>query len=123
MLTFFYSAITWSGFDNFTYLYTYEETDKIFECAGDLDIFKHVFHLDHSHGPAAVATATTKQIRPEYNLVNKYFVALSFAELVEAVEDESERETLRMEVESVKKSYGSLAEAYRRNMGLEEAMN
>lgn len=57
-------------------------------------------------------------VRPEYKLRNKYWVALSFEELVAAVEGKKEKEKWAQEVERVKKSYGSISEAYRRKFGI-----
>jgi len=37
------SAITWSGFDNFYYLFTYEETRDLFAMPDDLIILEEVF--------------------------------------------------------------------------------
>ena len=113
------SAITWSGFDNFTYMYTYEETHHIFECHGDLDVFEHVFNVREGESARqASKDGKVGQVRPQYKLRNSFFVALSFAELVAAIADHGEKEIWAGEVERVKKDYGSLAEAYRRNMGL-----
>uniref|UniRef100_A0A060TFX7 ARAD1D18282p n=1 Tax=Blastobotrys adeninivorans TaxID=409370 RepID=A0A060TFX7_BLAAD len=111
------SAITWSGFDNFVYMYTYEETHHIFECHGDLDIFNSVFHVEPGTAQQASVDGSQKQVRPQYNLRNDFFVALSFAELVAAIQDPSKRQQWADKVESVKESYGRLAEAYRRNTG------
>lgn len=111
------SAITWSGFDNFVYMYTYEETHHIFECHGDLDFFNAVFHVEPGTAQQASIDGKQKQVRPQYNLRNDCFVALSFAELVAAIEDPSQRQQWADKVESVKVSYGRLSEAYRRNTG------
>ncbi len=40
------SAITWSGFDNFYYLYGHEDSRDSFNIPHDLRILKEVFHLD-----------------------------------------------------------------------------
>ena len=40
------SAITWSGFDNFYYLFHYEETESTFNIPYDLKILKEVFNID-----------------------------------------------------------------------------
>ena len=100
-------------------MYTYEETADWFECRGDLDIFASVFNV-RTGEKAAQASLDGKQpqVRPEYKLTNSYFVALSFAELVAAIKDPKEREQWAKKVEEVKKSYGSLSEAYRRNVGV-----
>ncbi|KAJ9654247.1 hypothetical protein H2198_006707 [Neophaeococcomyces mojaviensis] len=110
------SAITWAGFDNFTYMFTYEDTDKLFDIRGDLDVFEHVFHLNGGEtAQQASSDGSKKQVRPEYKLRNKYFVALSFAELVAAVEDSGKREDWARRVEKVKRTYGSLSPEYRKN--------
>ena len=114
------SAITWAGFDNFTYLFTYEDTDELFDINGDLDIFAHVFHLkEDEKAQQARRDRTRKQIRPEYKLRNKYFVALSFAELVAAIEDETERDQWAEKVEETKRNYGMISKEYRKNTGLQ----
>jgi tRNA(Arg) A34 adenosine deaminase TadA len=114
------SAIVWSGFDNFVYMYTYEETHFVFECHGDLDILNAVFNVREGE-TARQASLDGKfpQVRPQYNLRSERLVALSFAELLAAIEDKEDREKWAEKVEGVKKSYGRLAEAYRRNMGVE----
>lgn len=116
------SAITWSGFDNFTYMFTYEDTDKLFDINGDLDIFVHVFHLkaDETARQASV-DGSQKQVRPEYKLQNKYFVAVSFAELVAAIPDSGEQGRWADRVEDVKRSYGQLSKEYRKNTGIEKS--
>ena len=40
------SAITWSGFDNFYYLFPYEETKSTFNIPHDLKILKEVFKIE-----------------------------------------------------------------------------
>ena len=40
------SAITWSGFDNFYYLFHYKETKSIFNIPHDLKILKEVFKIE-----------------------------------------------------------------------------
>lgn len=111
------SAIAWSGFDNFVYMYTYEETHYIFECHGDLDVFKHVFNVRDETAQQASLDGKQKQVRPQYKTQNEVLVALSFAELLAVIEDKSEQEKWAKKVEEVKHSYGMLAEAYRRNVG------
>ena len=113
------SAIAWAGFNNFTYAFTYEETADLFGIGADLDVFGQVFHVKEGE-KAAQASPDGKQpqVRPEYNLRNRYFVALSFAELLAAVEDSNARNKWAIRAEEVKKSYGSLAEPYRKHTGM-----
>jgi len=101
-------------------MYTYEETHHIFECQGDLDIFEHVFNVRDGETPRqASVDGKEPQVRPQYKLRNRYFVSLSFAELVAAIDDDEEKKKWADKVEEVKRSYGRLAEAYRRNMGVD----
>lgn len=112
------SAIVWSGFDNFIYMYTYEETHNIFECHGDLDIFNNVFNVREGEtARQASPDGKLSQVRPQYKLRNSMLVALSFAELVAAVQVQA-RDEYVAKVDEVKKSYGRLSEAYRRNMSI-----
>ncbi|KAL4901567.1 hypothetical protein BDW74DRAFT_71169 [Aspergillus multicolor] len=114
------SAILWAGFDNFVYMYTYEETQHIFECHGDLDIFNEVFNVREGEvARQASLDGKEKQVRPQYKLRSGRLVATSFAELLAAIEDKSVQEEYVGLVEGVKRSYGRLSEAYRRNMGVE----
>ncbi|RAO67589.1 uncharacterized protein BHQ10_003601 [Talaromyces amestolkiae] len=113
------SAIVWSGFDNFIYMYTYEETHNVFECHGDLDIFNNVFNVREAEvARQASSDGRLSQVRPHYKLRSSLLVALSFAELVAAVPGQ-ERDEYVAKVNAVKMSYGRLSEAYRRNMNVE----
>ena len=100
-------------------MFTYEETDGLFGIKGDLDVFKQVFYRDEGV-KARQAGVDGEQRRPEYRLTNKYFVALSFAELVLAVEDLEERAVWTRRVEEVKRSYGSLSAEFRKRVGIAE---
>ncbi|KAH8690722.1 cytidine deaminase-like protein [Talaromyces proteolyticus] len=115
------SAILWSGFDNFIYMYTYEETHNVFECHGDLDIFNDVFNVREGEvARQASLDGLVSQVRPQYKLRSSRLVALSFAELLAAIVDKEERSTYADKVEGLKRSYGRLSEAYRRNMSSKE---
>lgn len=110
------SAITWAGFDNFTYMFTYEDTEKLFG-GKDLEVFEHVFYrMEGEKAQQASSDGTQRQVRPEYKLRNKYFIALSFAELVAAVDDPTERNQWTDKVAEAKRSYGMLSKEYRRNI-------
>lgn len=114
------SAILWSGFDNFVYMYTYEETHAVFECSGDLDIFNDVFNVREDQvATQASLDGVQGQVRPQYKLRSDRLVALSFAELLASISDSTKQAEYVARVEGVKKSYGRLSEAYRRNMGVE----
>jgi tRNA(Arg) A34 adenosine deaminase TadA len=114
------SAIVWSGFDNFIYMYTYEETHNVFECHGDLNIFNNVFNVREDEvARQASSDGRLSQVRPHYKLRSSMLVALSFAELIAAVPGQDEMDKYVAKVDAVKKSYGRLSEAYRRNLNVE----
>lgn len=97
-------------------MFTYEDTEKLFD-GKDLDVFEHVFHRkEGERAQQASKDGAQRQVRPEYKLRNKYFVALSFAELVAGVDDPAERVQWANKVEEAKGSYGMLSKEYRRNI-------
>ena len=61
------SAITWAGFDNFYYFYTYEDSRDAFGIPHDLRILKEVFGVDDGG----------------YRRSNAFWTAYSIATLVE----------------------------------------
>ncbi|SPO27246.1 uncharacterized protein UTRI_10363 [Ustilago trichophora] len=104
------SAITWSGFDNFYYLFTYEDTKKVFSIPHDIRILQEVFQT-HKEGDKEEKL---------YNKKNAYWECFSLAELVEQSPEE-ERDGLRERMESVKKQYNSLSDTYQQSKGSQVA--
>ncbi|KAI0391772.1 cytidine deoxycytidylate deaminase family protein [Xylariaceae sp. FL0594] len=93
------SGITWSGFDNFFYLFTYEDSRDLFEIPYDIDILQEVFRVpaviptpapessgegEGGSGKAAVE-AEDIHARPLYNRKNKFFTARSLADLIDEI--------------------------------------
>ncbi|SPO01880.1 uncharacterized protein DNG_04553 [Cephalotrichum gorgonifer] len=101
------SGITWSGFNEFYYLFTYEDSRDLFAIPYDIDILQEVFRVS---GPSD--TEESIAARPLYNRTNKFFKAKSLADLLEGVEDAHERERLAGEIKRVKDLYNSLSETY-----------
>ena len=99
------SAITWSGFDNFYYCFTYEDTKQLFAIPHDLRILREVFQTQKSEeGKEEVL----------YNKKNAYWSSYSLEELIEQ-SPEGEREALRVKLEAVKREYNSLSETYQQS--------
>lgn len=100
------SGITWSGFGEFYYLFTYEDSRDLFSIPYDIEILEEVFRV-RGH-------ETEEQVRERqlYNRDNKFFKARSLADLVATVEDESERGMLMDEIQRVKQLYSSLSDTY-----------
>ncbi|KAM0322511.1 hypothetical protein ACHAQA_009356 [Verticillium albo-atrum] len=101
------SGITWSGFKELYFLFTYEDSRDRFAIPYDLEILEEVFRVKaEEESPEALDR------RPLYNKQNKFFQARSLAELVEDLEDAEERKHWAAEVERVKSLYDGLSEAY-----------
>ncbi|KAI0437464.1 cytidine deoxycytidylate deaminase family protein [Xylaria telfairii] len=113
------SGITWSGFDNFFYLFTYEDSRDLFSIPYDIDILQEVFRV-----PAVSASPSGKEMegedldaRPLYNRRNKFFTARSFEDLVrEVAEKHGETESKKWggEVRRVKALYNELSDTYQK---------
>lgn len=101
------SGITWAGFSEFYYLFTYEDSRDLFAIPYDIDILESVFRV-----PAPSDTPATLAARPLYNKTNKFFRSASLADLVQQIEDATERAKWAAEVSRVKALYGSLSETY-----------
>lgn len=73
--------------------------------------------------PAPGDSEATLAQRELYNRRNKFFVGRSVGELVEEIEDESEKARLQTEVIRLKSLYGGLSETYQegKRKGMETA--
>lgn len=58
------SAITWTGFDNFWYFFSYEDSRDAFAIPHDLRILKEVFTLDDGRYNAENAFWTSHSLKP-----------------------------------------------------------
>ncbi|CAK7267287.1 hypothetical protein SEPCBS119000_002465 [Sporothrix epigloea] len=101
------SGITWAGFREFYYLFTYEDSRDLFAIPYDIDILESVFRV-----PAPADTPTTLAGRPLYNKTNKFFTSASLADLVAQIQDPAERAHWAAEVARVKSLYAQLSETY-----------
>jgi tRNA(Arg) A34 adenosine deaminase TadA len=103
------SGITWAGFNEFYYLFTYEDSRDLFSIPYDIDILQEVFRVKST---CPEETDEMLAQRPLYNRRNKFFTAKSIADLVEEIEDEKQRAKLGKEVEKIKQLYSGLSETY-----------
>jgi len=101
------SGITWAGFGEFYYLFTYEDSRDLFSIPYDIDILEEVFRV-----PAPTDTAESLAARPLYNRRNKFFTARSLSDLVEEIEDAEEKRKWSAEVQRVKAMYSALSDTY-----------
>jgi tRNA(Arg) A34 adenosine deaminase TadA len=103
------SGITWSGFNEFYYLFTYEDSRDLFSIPYDIDILQSVYQV-----PAPQDTPETLAARPLYNRNNKFFQARSVAEVVDTIEDEAEKQRWTAEIARVKAMYNELSDTYQK---------
>ena len=89
------SAITFSGFDNFYYLFPYESTSDEFNIPHDLNILKEVFNI-----------ADGKYIKE-----NSYWKSYNINTLVNELKD-SNKKNLADSFNEIKKIYFDLSEKY-----------
>jgi tRNA(Arg) A34 adenosine deaminase TadA len=89
------SAITWSGFDNFYYLFSHEDSRDSFAIPHDLRILKEVFTLD----PGG------------YNAENAYWKSYSLPRLVKALPEE-EHARLEARIRAISGRYDALSDEY-----------
>jgi tRNA(Arg) A34 adenosine deaminase TadA len=94
------SAITWTGFDNFYYLFSHEDSRDSFAIPHDLKILKEVFTLD----PGG------------YNPENAYWKSFSIRRLAQAV-PEAERQRLETRIGRISARYDALSDAYQARKG------
>jgi tRNA(Arg) A34 adenosine deaminase TadA len=92
------SAITWTGFDNFYYLFSHEDSRDSFAIPHDLRILKEVFTLE----PGG------------YNARNSYWTGHSIRKLAAAL-PEAQREALQARIGAITAKYDELSQAYQRS--------
>tara|TARA_B100000214_G_scaffold371101_1_gene346894 strand:+ start:617 stop:1204 length:588 start_codon:yes stop_codon:yes gene_type:complete len=88
------SAITFSGFDNFYYLFPYEMTTDEFNIPHDLNILKEVFNI-----------ADGKYIKE-----NSYWKSYNIMSLIDELKDDKKK--ISDSFEEIKKSYIDLSNKY-----------
>lgn len=89
------SAITWTGFDNFYYLFSHEDSRDAFAIPHDLKILKEVFTLE----PGG------------YNAENAFWKSFSIPRLIAAL-PEKNRMLLSARVVAIGARYAALSDAY-----------
>ena len=89
------SAITFSGFNNFYYLFPYESTSDEFNIPHDLNILKEVFNIDDG----------------QYIKENSYWKSYNINTLVNELK-ESKKKNLKDSFNEIKKTYIDLSKKY-----------
>ncbi|MCO5162364.1 MAG: nucleoside deaminase [Mesorhizobium sp.] len=89
------SAITWTGFDNFYYFFSHEDSRDAFAIPHDLRILKEVFTLD----PGG------------YNKENAFWTGHSLRRMIAAL-PEPDRTRLSVRADALAKTYDTLSATY-----------
>ena len=92
------SAITFSGFDNFYFLFPYNDTNNEFNIPHDLNILKEVFKINDG----------------EYNKENSYWKSQNINLLIEKLLT-SKKEKILSQLREIKKKYQKLSNQYQEN--------
>ena len=89
------SAITWTGFDNFWYFFSYEDSRDAFAIPHDLRILKEVFTLDDG----------------SYNTENAFWKSHALKPAIAAL-DEPERSMLSDQAARIASAYDAMSATY-----------
>ena len=89
------SAITWSGFDNFYYYFSYKETDSTFRIPRDLNILQEVFKIKDG----------------EYSKNNSYWKSFSIIDQIKENKDVNNH-NLTEKIDKIKLLYSDLSIQY-----------
>ncbi|NKB48519.1 MAG: nucleoside deaminase [Alphaproteobacteria bacterium] len=94
------SSITWTGFDNFYYLFGYTDTSDVFNIPHDLKILKEVFKIDNG----------------AYGRTNAYWTSHSLLALVDEL-PEAAQASLLARVQALEGVYRDLSDTYQASKG------
>ena len=104
------SGITWSGFDNFYYLFSYEDTRDSFGIPHDIRILQEVYAVPD---PDRAAVAPD---RPLYNRRNAFFESHNLQQMIAGM-DRSTKERLVARVDDLNAAYNDLSATYQKDKG------
>mmetsp|Transcript_17408 Transcript_17408/g.54372 ORF Transcript_17408/g.54372 Transcript_17408/m.54372 type:complete len:204 (-) Transcript_17408:254-865(-) len=90
------SAITWSGYDNFYYLFTYQDTKDAFSIPHDLKILAEVFKCENG----------------AYCRSNAFWTAYSIGDLVAALPDDQDKADLQARIRALALAYDDMSKTY-----------
>jgi tRNA(Arg) A34 adenosine deaminase TadA len=104
------SGITWSGFDNFYYLFSYQETRDEFDIPHDIRILREVYAVPDPDRDAVPPG------RDLYNRSNAFFESHSIQAMIGGL-DRGNKENLTARVDDLTALYRDLSDTYQRDKG------
>ncbi|NKB46740.1 MAG: nucleoside deaminase [Legionellales bacterium] len=93
------SAITWGGYDNFYYLFSYADSRDAFHIPHDLKILKEVFRCDHG----------------QYAHHNAFWHSYHLITLIDTCDDAHQQNRLRARVTQLKNCYAQMSDIYQQS--------
>ena len=104
------SGITWGGFDNFYFLFSYEDTRDRFAIPHDIAILREVYAVPDPDRDEAAPD------RPLYNRKNRFFESHDLTRMIAGL-DRSHKEDLVARVDDLTGLYHDLSAAYQKDKG------
>ncbi|WDR05028.1 nucleoside deaminase [Devosia rhodophyticola] len=104
------SGITWSGFDNFYYLFSYQDTRDSFAIPYDIAILKGVYAVPEPE------TGMVSPDRPLYNRTNQYWQSHNIVQMIASL-DRGGREALLGRFDDLAALYADLSAIYQADKG------
>jgi tRNA(Arg) A34 adenosine deaminase TadA len=104
------SGITWSGFDNFYYLFSHQDSADSFAIPYDIQILKGVYAVPD---PDRTAPAPGRDL---YNRANSYFTSHAIAQMIAGL-DRGSKERLTARIDDLNALYADLSAIYQRDKG------
>lgn len=104
------SGITWSGFDNFYYLFSHQDSQDSFAIPYDIQILKAVYAVPEPE------TGTVSPDRDLYNRTNVYWQSHNLAQLIASL-DRGNREALAGRFDDLTALYADLSAIYQAGKG------
>ena len=103
------SGITWSGFDNFYYLFSHEDSRDSFSIPHDIQILKAVYAVPDPG-------STVSPDRPLYNRSNQYWQSHNIFHMIASL-DLGNREALLAQFDEISALYAELSAIYQQDKG------
>jgi tRNA(Arg) A34 adenosine deaminase TadA len=104
------SGITWSGFDNFYYLFSYEDTRDAFGIPHDIRILREVYAVPDPDREAVPFD------RPLYNRKNDFFESHDIQSMVGGL-DRGSKELLTARIDGITAVYRDISASYQETKG------
>ena len=104
------SGITWSGFDNFYYLFSHQNSRDAFAIPYDIQILKAVYAVPEPE------TGTVSPNRDLYNRQNAFWTSHGLQDMIAGL-DRTNKEALLARLDNINALYADLSATYQRDKG------